>query len=456
MQPGSDPYVHDLLAVIGEQRRHIERLEATIASLREELASRGDTPGGPSGSVGSSAPRKAPHFVKGNRQEKKKRPRKQREQGYSRKREAAHREVVHDPERCSCCGRALSGGWVHDRRQVIDIPYVPYEVVDHVVMARHCGVCRRDEVARPDLCGIVIGKSRFGVRLTAPLPHLSVDCRMPVRTIRRHLWAAHGLEVSSGAVVEMLHRAARLGRELYAELRERLLSSPYINADETGWREDGVNGYVWSFSSGAVRYYLRNRSRGSHVVAEMLGDSRKPLVSDFYSAYHFYPGEHQYCWAHVFTEMRKLQADHPDNEDLRRWCERIGLLYRNAVAWQHQNPLCREDEREAFEIALLDIVTPYIHTGMPHDVLAQRLARRVRGMFVFVQYPEVPPTNNAAERAIRPLVTKRKVCGGTRSERGSETLAILASLFETWRIRNEVGLQQCARMLTGNLIRAPT
>ena len=68
-------------------------------------------------------------------------------------------------------------------------------------------------------------------------------------------------------------------------------------------------------------------------------------------------------------------------------------------------------------------------------------------LFTFVEHPEVPSENNAAERSVRPRVIARKISGGTRSPEGSKTMAVLASLFETWRLRGEDALEACRQML---------
>ena len=81
-----------------------------------------------------------------------------------------------------------------------------------------------------------------------------------------------------------------------------------VHADETGWRENGVNGYVWTFSTPTERYFLR-RGRNKEVVDEALGeDFAGALVSDFYAAYHHYDGPKQRCWAHLLREIHDLRA----------------------------------------------------------------------------------------------------------------------------------------------------
>ena len=69
----------------------------------------------------------------------------------------------------------------------------------------------------------------------------------------------------------------------------------------------------------------------------------------------------------------------------------------------------------------------------PQAKLCRRIERFIKELFVFVSHPGVPPENNAAERSLRHLVVSRKISGGTRSERGTNTKMALASLFGTWR-----------------------
>jgi hypothetical protein len=80
-------------------------------------------------------------------------------------------------------------------------------------------------------------------------------------------------------------------------------------------------------------------------------------------------------------------------------------------------------------------------------VLAGRIVQFEAELFTFVEHPEVPSQNNAAERAVRPRVIARKISGGSRSPTGSKTMAVLASLFETWRLRGENALEACRKML---------
>ena len=96
-----------------------------------------------------------------------------------------------------------------------------------------------------------------------------------------------------GAIVNATRKVAGQAQRELAGILERIRGSPVVHADETGWRQDGVNGYVWTFSTPTERYFLR-RGRDKAVVDEVLGEEfAGVLVSDFYAAYHHYAGPKQ-------------------------------------------------------------------------------------------------------------------------------------------------------------------
>ena len=86
----------------------------------------------------------------------------------------------------------------------------------------------------------------------------------------------------------------------------------------TGWREEGKNGYIWSVSTPAVRYYEYHHSRGSEVVKHLLGESFEGVLgSDFYASYNIYQGLHQRCWVHLLRDRHELKEQYPDDADVR-------------------------------------------------------------------------------------------------------------------------------------------
>ena len=142
------------------------------------------------------------------------------------------------------------------------------------------------------------------------------------------------LGLSVGELVALVRGVARLGQEEYNQLQQEIRASPVVYGDETGWREDGRNGYLWSFSNPEVRYFLRRASRGRQVVAEVLGDEFDGvLVSDFYGAYNVHQGLHQRCWTHLLRDIHQLKERYPQHQGLAEWAQQVREVYDQAQAY---------------------------------------------------------------------------------------------------------------------------
>jgi hypothetical protein len=359
-------------------------------------------------------------------------------------------------DRCPDCGRGLEAGHVKWRHQVVDIPQVQASVTDHVFVERYCGVCQKRFTPDPAvvLAGVVVGKKSVGIGVMSVIAHLKTVCRVPVNQIRKLIYTLWGLKISAGEIAEILHDVAELGESVYDDLLGKVRGSPVLHADETGWREDGVNGYIWSFSSPEVRYYTYRHSRGSIVAKEVLGDEfAGALVADFYAAYNFYEGLKQRCWVHLGRDLKTLVEKNPDLPSVAAWVEKVFDVYYRAKdsAEQKYTDLERSRLRANFERELLELAKPYLGVkSAPERILAERMTSFIGELFTFVSNPEVPSENNAAERAIRPAVVARKISGGTRSQRGSKTFSVLRTLFETWSLQGKNSIDACREMITSS------
>lgn len=431
----------ELIALCLQQWEVIQQLQAEVSGLRWELERlRKDPPAGTARAV--------PSFVKPNRAPRPEGPRKKRPQAYVRRREEPTRVVEHAVEHCPDCGRRLAGGWVHRVRQVIEVPLVRYEVVEHRLLGRHCGACRKNHVAVVDFSGEVVGQHRMGVRLMSLLVHLKHGCRMTVRSIQRLLGSLWGLHLSIGEISEALHAVARRGGGLYQSLREQVRGSPQVHGDETSWRENGQNHWLWSFSTPRVRLFAVEKSRGHQVPARLLGEEYDGILSsDFYAGYSYYRGRHQRCWVHFLRDLNALEEEYPQDARVRAFVRSVRSVWKAARAYESESLRERMRAKEALQDRLFALALPYARAEGPVRTLAQRITRFVEQMFTFVEHKDVPPDNNAAERALRPAVIYRKVCGGTRSPRGSQTAAVLMSLVGTWTQNGQNTLTACAKML---------
>lgn len=431
-----------LLAVIAAQQATIAEQTATIATLQGRIAALERR-------LGSSGGKGVAGIKPKQRSKASGQPRKRRDRGYARVRMTPTAVIRHAAATCPDCGTRLAGGWVKRHREVIELPAAPVTVTDHQIVARTCPRCARVVLPPDPLAGRVVGQQRFGVRLVSLLATLREAQRVPVNQIQRLLASLYDLRLSIGAITAASDRVAAAGQAEYRAIRDRIRGSPVVHADETGWRQNGHNGYVWSFATPTDRYFIR-RGRHKAVVDEVLGkDFSGVLCCDFYAAYHHYAGLKQRCWVHLLRDIHDLTVAYPDDRALARWAKRVRAVYEAAKQDRAVTPRARRAAQLRFQTRLLSLCLPF--TTDPTAVqsrLCRRIQRHSDELFVFVAHPEVPSDNNAAERSIRPLVTSRKISGGTRSDQGSATKMTNATLFGTWAVRGLNPFDQCLRLLS--------
>jgi hypothetical protein len=297
------------------------------------------------------------------------------------------------------------------------------------------------------------------VRLASLIATLRTVMRLPIRQIQAYLLTLHGVTISSGEIVELLHRLKAHMQPHLDALKQEIRASPAVQADETGWREDGTNGYIWSVSTPSIRYYEYHHSRGGEVVKSLIGENYGGVLGgDFYAAYNIHEGLHQRCWVHLLGDIHDLKEDFPHDGALLSWASSVKSIYEQAIAWVEQGPdpalsprkqqQARVGQQHAFEQQLWQLCQPFVRTPAPQHTLCERVERFLPELFVFVAVPGVPAHNNLAERSIRPLVVARKISGGTRSPKGSATRMGLASLFGTWMAQHLNPFHQCLATLT--------
>jgi transposase len=406
-----------------------------------------------------------PSFVKANKPKTEKAEKKARKKraaihNRGRKQSEPTERIEHRLVECPDCHLRLGGLTLARVREVIDVPeQAQVEVRHHQVYQGWCSGCQKWHEAPLDLSTEVVGQGRIGVRITSLIAYLRTVMRLPFRQIQQLLHTLYGFVVSLGELVEVLHRLREHSQAQLQELKGELLESPAIQADETGWREDGINGYIWSISTPTVRYYEYHHSRAGDVVRQLIGeDYQGVLGSDFYAGYNVHEGLHQRCWAHFLRDAHELKEESPDDQELFLWVKQVKDLYHEALDWIAALPdptastrsllLQRKQQQTLFEQHLLALCRPFVQTSTPQHTLCERVERFLPELFVFVGLPGVPAHNNLAERSVRPLVIARKISGGTRSPKGSLTRMGLASLFGTWMAQGLNPFHQCLALLT--------
>jgi transposase len=438
---------------VTQLRRQLAEAVAEISELRAQL----------------ERPKDPPAFVKPDRPqaEGERRPRKKRaaEHNTSRKRMVPTRVERHALERCPECDYHLRGESLDYAREVVELPPPQaVEVIEHQVVKRWCPHCEQWRSPQLDLSGQVFGQGRLGVGVASLVTYLRTTLRLPVRQVQGYLASLHQLSLSIGEIVELMHDVRQQLQPQAEQLRAEAQASRVVHADETGWREAGQNGYIWTVVTPgpeAVRYYEYAASRSHHVILRLLGDRfRGVLVSDFYAAYNFVPGRHQRCWVHLLRDLHALKDEHADEPPVLAWAQAVRQLYDEAQTWldQHATPTPEERQHQYLSLYQRACELGQRHArdaNHPCNALAKRLLRHQDELFQFVLVPDLAADNNLAERSLRPLVIMRKISGGSRSAEGSKTRLTLASLLGTWAARHLNPYLECLAALRRPAIGAP-
>ncbi len=438
-------------------RAEVERLRRELAEARQVIAAQEQR----IAELEHESTDQARPFVKSNRPKREgpKQPRKPRasQQNHARRRETPTRVIEHAYDRCPECNYLLRGQSLAYRRQVIELPEPqPVEVTEHQVIKRYCPHCQRWQSPKLDLTGQVLGQGRFGVRLVSLIATLRMSLRLPLERIRDYLQTFHKLEISVGEIVYLLDQVRQATKGEVESLKQEVRQSAIVHGDETGWREDGLNGYIWAFSTPgeqAVRYYEYDHSRAKSVVRRILGNRfQGHLVSDFYAGYNDYECPKQRCWPHLLRLMHKRKAQHSDNLEVLAWIKAVRGLYDEANEWLEKSRNPSQQARESEYVSLVgrlhELGLQYAQEkGHPCRGLCKLVLRHEDELFQFVLVEGLASNNNLAERSLRPLVVVRKISGGSRSPNGSQTRMALASLFGTWAARGLNPFLECLNLL---------
>lgn len=322
------------------------------------------------------------------------------------------------------------------RHQVIDLPPVRAEVTDHYLHRRRCPRCGGQ--TRADLPPETPGGA-FGPRLQAVIALLSSRYRLSRREVADLCAKVLGAAVSVGSVDALCQATAAALAEPVAALQAVVQQAERVNADESRWPVDGRRGWLWVVVSPAVTVFTVATSRGSTVIKGVLGEAFAGILgSDRWSAYTWVdPTRRQVCWSHLQRDFQALVdwggAARPVG------LAALGLVERLFAAWHaaRDDPAGRAGLTEAMapiQAAFRTLLEEGATSATPKaGGLCRALLKLWPALWTFVTVASVEPTNNAAERAIRPAVLWRRGSFGSQSDAGAEFVARLLSVAATCR-----------------------
>jgi transposase len=339
------------------------------------------------------------------------------------------------PLQCPRCQRPLQGDDPQPQRhQVAEIPPVTPVVTEYQLHQLVCLVCgAATRAALP--VGVSVGA--FGPRVQAITALCTGAYYLSKRTTQRVMEDLFGLPLCLGSIAKLEQATAEALAPPVAEARAYIQAQHAAYVDETGWREGRARAWLWTAATAWVTIFVVRLSRGAKVAHEILGERFWGyLVTDRWSAYTWYPTwRRQVCWAHLLRDIEAMierggpsqalgEALRAQARKMFHWWHRVrdGTLTQASFD-VYMRPVRREVER---------LLEAGQQCGVPKTAGVCREIFKVRqALWTFVRHIGVEPTNNAAERAIRPGVLWRKGSFGTQSAEGSRFVEAMMTVVAT-------------------------
>ena len=363
-----------------------------------------------------------------------------------------------ETEECPCCGTLLDKPvkGAEESRTITEIP-VPKPRIFKIIYLRYwCKKCKK--LVRGEVSWIPPNQE-FGPSVASWIAYQRM-LGLSIEKIQSSLYETYEIKMSEATILKLEKWVADTLKEDYDKLHEEIVRMKAVNADETGFRIDGKNGWLWVFTSVVGSYYKVSPTRGHTVPEEILEGFEGVLGRDAWKPYDVVKcAGHQLDLLHVNRWLERAEIKHrieprslltsrnakktkpgrPPKKFL-EFVDGIRSILKRAVEFTQKDPppsmkerknACEEFQKEMG--ALLDREW--------NDVEVIRISKELRKrqlmLFTFVKFTGVSWHNNDAERAIRKGVLHRKISGGRRTWTGAEIFEVILSIYETSKIRGK-------------------
>lgn len=333
--------------------------------------------------------------------------------------------------------------------QQVELQPILFEVTEHRCSAYYCRDC--EQVHYAEFPEAVVKAGLFRENLTALVAYMKNVGHASFSTIRKFIRDVLQFKVSRGYLSKLIQKVSQSLEMPYEELLKRLPLETKLNVDETGHKENGDRFWTWVFKAELYVLFRIDKSRGSEVLVQTLGKEFDGVLGcDYFSAYRKYMKDFnvtiQFCLAHLIRDIRYLTTC-PDAETKaygERLLEGIRKLFQVIHSKEEQPEKTFQSALEQakdflLKIALEEVPSELDAEGRELKREAQNLADRFRNhgaaYFQFITTPDIDPTNNVAEQAIRFIVIDRHITQGTRSINGRTACERLWTIVATCSLR---------------------
>lgn len=347
--------------------------------------------------------------------------------------------VVHDVENCSCCGNSLEEAPEHfDARQVFDIPEIKIYATEHRRLHRRCVSCGKSNKGQfPEQ---LVQEAQYGTHLKSLCVYLQNYQMLPFARCSELIPDLTGHCISTGSLSNFQKQCFGGLRDYEQHIRQQLLQSPILHADETGVRLNGKNSWIHVVSNKTISLFSHHLNRGKQAMdaVGLLELYKGTLVHDRFSSYFSYECDHGLCNAHILRDLVYVEEafDAP-------WAKQIRKLLCRAKRDKEENPNLKAAYYSRIFKRYTGLVRPIIkeYNGALKKTDEQRLAfalEKHKYLFLkFLKQIDVPFDNNQAERDLRMIRAKQKVSGCFRSQNHAQYFARIRGYISTLKKNNK-------------------
>ncbi len=325
------------------------------------------------------------------------------------------------PKTCADCQSEVLITKV-SRHQVYEIPQFNFDVTEYKRFKGCCSGCSKKYTGQyPE--GVT--SHCLGRRAQSLIGLLTTKFRLSKRLAVDFFKQTFGLNISLGTISNTEEVVSKSLEPFYNSVEKSINSAKIVHVDETSHKEKHKNGWAWIMSTSEATLFALRRSRGKKIATELIGSYfGRTFVTDRYVAYNYLPDENrQVCWAHLKRDFTKIS-------ERKGSIGRIGtqlVKYHNKIfhLWNTE-PIERRLKHKKtmqwfrrFQRKMLYFLEAGSRCGHKQtENTCKNLLHIFNAIWTF-WYTDVPPTNNQAERQLRPLVISKKLTFGTQSDRGS-------------------------------------
>lgn len=357
--------------------------------------------------------------------------------------------LEHRYQNCPCCGGSLKDTAADPKKhQTFELVDKPIEITEHHRIGQTCDDCGKthhcplpDDIRRAGL---------VGTKMTALIGWLKGVCHMSIGNIKKYCRDVVGVQLSRGLIQKLVGKVSQSIADPYQQLLEALSQQSHLNVDETGHKDNGNRLWTWCFRAYLFTVFKISPSRGSKVLIETLGEEFNGVIGcDYFSAYHKFMRldenvKLQFCIAHLIRDIKFL-CIHPEKANqeygrtLREHFRKLFKTIARREEFSSEATFRRSLERIRNDI-VLDATIEQPDTQHAAN-MAARFYRHCGHYFRFISDPNIGPTNNLAEQAIRFVAIHRRMTQGTRGETGQSWFERICTVAVTCEQQNRSVLE---------------